>query len=119
MPGVTAVSEATADMRAAVSDVEGRFMVMDLSAGRYRLRGVLPGFGSELSFVTVEVDETSTEDLLLSLAPLTETMNVTRADQGSAEVPQSVAVVPRDQIEFAQRRASLEEALRGVPGLFV
>ena len=28
-------------------------------------------------------------------------------------------MVQRDQIEFAQRRASLDEALRGIPGLFV
>ena len=30
-----------------------------------------------------------------------------------------MAVVGREQIEFAQRRSSLDEALRGIPGLFV
>ena len=44
---------------------------------------------------------------------------MTRTDQDLATVPQSVAVVAREQIEFAQRRSSLDEALRGIPGLFV
>ena len=34
-------------------------------------------------------------------------------------MPSSVTVVQRDQVEYAQRRTSLDEALRGIPGLFV
>jgi len=85
MPGVTAtaVSEATAAIRTAVSDGEGRFTIMDLRVGRYRLRGVLPGFSSEIAFVTVEAGETSTADLLLSIAPLTETVTVIGAQRST------------------------------------
>lgn len=121
LPGVavTAVPEGGGPVGAAVSDGFGEYEIANLPAGRYQVRGVLPGFSSEIAFVTVEAGAVATANLLLGLAPLTETVTVTRADQDLAAVPQSVAVVAREQIEFAQRRSSLDEALRGIPGLFV
>ena len=121
LPGVavTAVPEGGGPVGAAVSDGLGEYMIADLPAGRYQVRGVLPGFSSEIAFVSVEAGAVATANLRLELAPLTETVTVTRTDQDLATVPQSVAVVQRDQIEFAQRRSSLDEALRGIPGVFV
>ncbi len=121
LPGVsvTAVPEGGGAVRAGVSDGFGEYEIANLPAGRYQVRGVLPGFSSEIAYVAVEAGAVATANLLLGLAPLTETVTVTRADQDLAAVPQSVAVVGREQIEFAQRRSSLDEALRGIPGLFV
>ena len=56
---------------------------------------------------------------MLGIAPLAETVTVTRVDQELAAVPNAIAVVNRDTIEVGQRRSSLDEALRGIPGLFV
>ena len=121
LPGVavTAVPEGGGAVGAAVSDGLGEYEIANLPAGRYQVRGVLPGFSSEIAFVPVEAGAVATADLLLELAPLTETVTVTRTDQDLSTVPQSVAVVQREQIEFAQRRSSLDEALRGIPGVFV
>lgn len=121
LPGatVTAAPDAGGAVRTAVSDGFGEYEIPGLPAGVYEVRGVLPGFASEIAFVSVEAGAVATANLRLGLAPLTETVTVTRTDQDLATVPQSVAVVQREQIEFAQRRSSLDEALRGVPGLFV
>ena len=121
LPGVavTAVPEGGGAVRTGVSDGFGEYEIPNLPAGRYQVRGVLPGFSSEIAFVSVEPGAVANANLRLGLAPLTETVTVTRAEQDLAAVPQSVAVVGREQIEFAQRRSSLDEALRGIPGLFV
>ncbi len=83
------------------------------------MRGVLPGFSSDAATVTVVAGGSAMVDMSLTIAPLAETVTVTRTDRDLAVVPSSVTVVQRDQIEYAQRRTSLDEALRGIPGLFV
>ena len=120
LPGVTViVTNAGGAVRSGVTDSSGRYDISSLPAGRYTVSGALPGFTSDTTSVSVGGGSTATANLMLTIAPLAETVTVTRTDQDLADVPQSVAVVQRDQIEFAQRRASLDEALRGIPGLFV
>ena len=119
LPGVTVTVTGTDTTRLDVSDGEGRYEIADLAPGPYGVQAVLPGFRSDTSSVTVSAGGISTASLTLLIAPLAETVTVTRTDQDLAVVASSVAVVQRDQIEFAQRRASLDEALRGIPGLFV
>ena len=121
LPGVvvTATHAETSSSSAAVSNVRGDYEISGLDAGEYDVSALLPGFRSQPLTVTVTNGETATLDLVLTIAPFAETVIVTRTDQQLSAVPQSVAVVQRDQIEFAQRRASLDEALRGIPGLFV
>ena len=120
LPGVTVtVSSAAGAVRSGVTDSGGRYDISSLPAGTYTVSGALPGFTSDTTSVTVGGGSNATANLTLTIAPLAETVTVTRTDQDLADVPQSVAVVQRDQIEFAQRRASLDEALRGIPGLFV
>ena len=121
LPGVTvtAANSDAGDARTAVSKGQGRYEISNLPAGRYDVRAVLPGFSSDLAAVTVAAGGSATVDMSLTIAPLAETVTVTRTDRDLAAVPSSVAVVQRDQIEYAQRRASLDEALRGIPGLFV
>ena len=121
LPGVTVTATATGTggARTTVSDGQGRYEFARVPAGRYEVRGALPGFGDDAETVTVSAGGSATVDMSLSIAPLAETVTVMRTNQDLSTVPQSVAVVQRDQIEYAQRRVSLDEALRGIPGLFV
>jgi len=125
LPGVT-VTATTGDIdgettreRTVVSGAEGRYVISDLPAGSYHMQAVLPGFSSDNVAVTVAAGGSAVVDMSLAIAPLAETVTVTRTDQDLSSVPSSVTVVQRDQIEYAQRRSSLDEALRGIPGLFV
>ena len=121
LPGVTvtATNSDTGGARTAVSNGQGRYEVSNLPAGSYDVQAVLPGFSSDRVAVTVAAGGSAVMDMSLTIAPLAETVTVTRTDRDLAAVPSSVAVVQRDQIEYAQRRTSLDEALRGIPGLFV
>ena len=121
LPGVTvsATNTGTGGVQTAVSNGQGRYEISNLPAGSYEVRGVLPGFSSDAATVTVAAGGSAMVDMSLAIAPLVETVTVTRTDQELADVASSVAVVQRDQIEYAQRRTSLDEALRGIPGLFV
>ena len=121
LPGVTvtATSTGAGGVWTVVSNDQGRYEIANLPAGRYAVRGVLPGFSSDATSVTVAAGGSAMVDMSLVIAPLAETVTVTRTEQDLANVPISVAVVRRDQIEYAQRRTSLDEALRGIPGLFV
>ena len=120
LPGVTvtATSAANGRSRSVVSDSRGDYIVPRLDAGEYEVEAVLPGFRTDPSTVAVGSGAASL-DIVLGIAPLAETVTVTRVDQELAAVPNAVAVVNRDTIEVGQRRSSLDEALRGIPGLFV
>ena len=121
LPGavVTATQAQTGRSRVAASDNRGDYEISGLEAGAYDVDSLLPGFRGQSATVTVAAGDTATLNLVLTIAPLAETVIVTRSQQELSVVPQSIAVVQRDAIEFAQRRASLDEALRGIPGLFV
>ena len=121
LPGVLVTAREVGSDRefSATSDGRGRYEISGLEAGDYDIQGILPGFRSDVQRVSVSSDETTTLDMMLGIAPLAETVTVTRTEQELSTVPQAIGVVQRDDIEFAQRRASLDEALRGIPGLFV
>ena len=121
LPGVTvtATNAGSGVARTAVSDGQGRYAITNLPAGSYEVRGVLPGFSSDPASVTIAAGGSATVDMSLAIAPLAETVTVTRVDRSLAAVPSSIAVVQRDEIEYAQRKSSLDEALRGIPGVFV
>ena len=121
VPGVvvTAVHLDTQRTATATTDSVGSYAITGLDAGRYAVQGMLPGFGSPTATVEVTADAAGRLDLVLAIAPFSDTVIVTRSEQDLSLVPQSVAVVQRNQIEHSQRRASLDEALRGIPGLFV
>ena len=105
--------------RTVVSDERGFYQVSRLDAGSYEIQGVLPGFQSPVTTVTLTAGQTLTQDIVLGIAPLTETVTVTRTGSELANVPAAVGVVTGDDIQFAQRRASPAEAFQAIPGLFV
>ena len=120
LPGVTvtATSAESGRSRSVVSDSRGDYIVPRLDPGAYEVEAALPGFSTDPSTVAVSSGAAAL-DIVLGIAPLAETVTVTRVDQELAAVPNAVAVVNRDTIEVGQRRSSLDEALRGIPGLFV
>ena len=120
LPGVTvsAQDDAGATVGVTVTDARGNYELTRLEAGRYDVMATLPGFRGEPATVTVGAG-TSDHDITLSIAPLAETVTVLRTEQDLGAVPQSVTVIQRAAIEHSQRRASLDEALRGIPGVFV
>ncbi len=121
VPGVvvTVVHIGTERTASATTDAAGQYTISGLDAGSYDVQGTLPGFRSTTETVNVAAGADERLDLVLTIAPVSETVIVTRSEQDLSLVPQSVAVVQRSQIEHSQRRASLDEALRGIPGLFV
>ena len=120
LPGVTisASSAATGLTRSAVSGPGGNYE-MNLPAGSYEIEATLPGFQGSMATVTVGMSTAEEQDFMLVIASLAETVTVTRSEQTLASVPNAVALVQQDEIDFAQRKASMDEALRGIPGLFV
>ena len=120
LPGVsvTATHTQTKRSRTVVSDGRGEYRMTRLEAGSYDVQAVLPGFRTNPTSVTVS-EGASSRDIVLYIAPLAETVTVTRTEQQLSAVPTAVAIVGRETIEVGQRRASLDESLRGIPGLLV
>ena len=121
LPGVmvTVSDPSSGNSRSVVSDGRGFYEITRLESGTYEIQGVLPGFQSQVVNVMVTAGQMLSHDITLSIAPLTETVTVTRTGSELAGVPAAVGVVVGDDIQFAQRRASPAEALQAVPGLFV
>ena len=121
LPGVmvTVLDASSGSSRSVVSNGRGFYEITRLESGTYEIQGVLPGFQSQVAIVMVTAGQMRSHDITLGIAPLTETVNVTRTGSELAGVPAAVGVVVGDDIQFAQRRASPAEALQAVPGLFV
>ena len=120
LPGVTVTvrNSATGLSRTAVSDDTGSYAVTRLPEGVYDVSAYLPGFVAPPVTATVGAAGT-TVDFTMTIAPLAETVNVTRTDQNMSSVPNAVTVQIGSGLDFTERKASLDEALRGIPGLLV
>lgn len=121
VPGVTITLTPvpTGTPKTAVTDANGEYQFEGLPPGTYDIEAVLSGFGSEMAQVSAASGETRTHDVVLRIAPLTETVTVTRAEEDRSAVPNAVTVIQGDDIQAFQRRVSPAEALTGIPGLFV
>ena len=121
LPGVTVTVRNTASglTRTTITDAGGGWEIAGLPAGDYEVEAQLAGFLGESSTVTVGSDAPRALNLTLAIAPLAETVTVTRSDQRLASVPNAVAVVGAESLDFTERKSSLDEALRGIPGLLV
>ena len=121
LPGVTMTARNTDTGRSSstVTDGLGNYEIARLDAGTYEVQCALPGFRAQAVAVTLATGATETQDMALGIAPLAETVSVTRSEQILASVPNAVTLIQQDDIDFAQRKASMDEALRGIPGLLV
>jgi iron complex outermembrane receptor protein len=119
VPGaaITVTNIRTGAMARVTTDSNGSFAVARLQPGEYRVHAELLGFRSAGAQVTVADGATETVDLSLSIAPVSETVTVTRSGQTLTTVPDAVTVIDGDKIQFAQRRVNPAEALADVPGL--
>ena len=120
LPGatVTARHAATGLTRSAVTGQRGEYYIARLPPGDYEVTVSLPGFRADPAAAAVAADETIL-DFTLSIAPLAETVTVTRSDQSLENVANAVTVLGADVLGFTERKASLDESLRGIPGLTV
>lgn len=120
LPGVTVTvrHDATGLARSAVTGNVGSYEIARLPAGDYEVSVFLPGFRAAPTAARVAGAETIV-DFTLTIAPLAETVTVTRSEQGLDDVANAVAVLGPEALGFTERKASLDEALRGVPGLTV
>ena len=121
VPGVTITLTPvpTGTSRTVVTDASGTYRFEGLPPGEYSVQAVLSGFGSETGQVSAAAGQPRTFDVTLRIAPLTETVTVTRSAEDRSAVPNAVAVIQGDDIQAFQRRASPAEAFTGIPGLFV
>ncbi|GMR21765.1 MAG: TonB-dependent receptor [Acidobacteriota bacterium] len=121
LPGVTVTMRSlqTNFSKSVVSDGRGYYELSQLDAGDYEIEAGLRGFRRRVVGLTVSENEVRTLDITLEIAPFAETVTVTRADQTPSAVPKAVSLIGRDDIQLAQRKVSLDESLRSVPGLFV
>ncbi|MCC7008947.1 MAG: TonB-dependent receptor [Acidobacteria bacterium] len=115
---VTVRSVASGVAATAVTDGRGAYRVPALVAGDYVVEASRPGFRSEPMRISIGAAESRTLDLTVAVASVAETVTVTRADQELAVVPQAIDVVTEVDVQPGQRRVSLSESLRGIPGVF-
>ena len=120
LSGVTVTARSTNSrlFRSAITDATGRYKILNFPFGSYDVEAFLPGFTGTSLTVTVGSSAVN-RDFTLTIAPLAETVNVTRSEQTLTSIPNAIALVQQDDVDFAQRKASMDEALRGIPGLLV
>jgi outer membrane receptor protein involved in Fe transport len=98
------------------SDADGRFSFSDVPPGDYDLRVELEGFNRFAQTIQVTSGGTASLNVSLNLATLTETMTVTAtlAEQRLGDIPTTISVLTRDEIE---RSAALtvDDVLKRVP----
>ena len=120
VPGVTItltpVEAGTA--RTTVTDTMGAYAFERVPAGEYELEAVLSGFGRETAAVRAAAGRPGVVDITLRVAPLTETITVTRSEEDRAAVPNAVTVLQRDDIQTFRRKVSPAESFIGIPGVF-
>jgi outer membrane receptor protein involved in Fe transport len=101
---------------AATAGADGRFRLAGLSAGSYRLRAELEGFGRREQPVEVAAGTTTELRLTLPFLPYSETLTVTatRSERKLAESPADVTTLTRDDLQRSSTLA-LDDALKQVP----
>ena len=87
LPGVTVTvtGAATVSPRTVTTDVQGRYEVDALPAGRYLVTATLTGFDPQTIAVDV-TGEPAVVDLVLSLSPMSERVTVTATRTGAADI---------------------------------
>ncbi|MBY0497514.1 MAG: TonB-dependent receptor [Cyanobacteria bacterium] len=111
------VTGSTASPLRVRANADGRFEVPGLADGRYSVIAASPGLVSETTAIDI-TGSTATIDITMKISAITETLVVSAAqiDQPLSRVPDSVTVIPGDEIN-ARQQFTLAAALRSVPGL--
>jgi len=121
VPGatVTATNVKTGASRSVATDDLGTYVV-PVGAGDYTVQTSVPGFRVNRATATVAEGQSATLDVVLEIAPFAESevVTVTRAEQELSTVPNAVAIVEQEAIQFAQRKVSPADVLVGIPGVF-
>ncbi len=103
------------------TDLQGRFRVLGVAPGRYRLRVSMIGYAARV-LPGVWVGRDSPDTLLVELVPVPIELNpvVVTADRRNQRLrasPNSIAVLPAAEIE-SRNSLRLDEALEMVPGVY-
>jgi iron complex outermembrane recepter protein len=104
------------------TDQDGRYSFPSVAPGNYRLTVESSGFRQKIiSDIRVDSLQNYTNDVVLEIANLSETVVVTgtRSEQQIGKISSAVSVVSADSIQTGQRNSTLEESLKQVPGLRV
>lgn len=120
LPGATVVVKspgAGAGAKTVVTNARGEYEVPAVEPGEYQLEATMPGFRRYTANVNVAGRARQTVDIVLQLAPLAETVTVTRTTQDLSTVPNAVAVIQKEDIQFAQRQVTPSEVLVAIPGV--
>lgn len=98
------------------TDADGRFHLLNVPAGRYRLRAELEGFGRAERTVEVRAGATTPLRLSLPFVPFSETVTVaaTRGERKLGDSPVDLAVLTREDLQRFPT-AVVDEALKQVP----
>ncbi len=109
LPGVT-VSVTGAATRIATADGDGRFAIVQLPPGTYRIAAQLDGFSSVETVASVPEGRTAEVELTLPLADVSEEIVVT----ASMAVTYGSTPDAGDQLETAQRRRAARREIAGL-----
>jgi outer membrane receptor protein involved in Fe transport len=98
------------------SDVTGRFSFSEVMPGGYEVQVQLEGFQPFSQPVEVRAGETTSLNLTMALAPLTETITVTatKTEQKLGDLPVHIAVLTHDDLKQSAA-VTVDDALKRVP----
>jgi vitamin B12 transporter len=111
------VSGSTAAPLRARTNVDGRFDLPSLDAGRYTVIATAPGLLSDPAAIDVTTTA-ATIEIALKISAISETLVVSASqiDQPLSRTPDSVTIIDGREID-AKQQFTLAAALRSVPGL--
>lgn len=111
LPGVsiTLTSARGAEFARTVTGLDGRFTASTAVPGPYRLEATLSGFRIHTAHVVADAATPIDLEITLELAPVVESVIVTRTIASQADVPQAVSVIDGDRRgrRAARRRSTL------------
>src|SRR5262245_18467131 len=103
LPGatVTVVKEESGVSRSAVSDAEGRYRLLGLAPGRYRLKAELQGFAAaEIGNIDLTIGRSVEHDFVMGIQAMEETVTVSGVSPAVDTTKSEVAgVVTQNQIQ--------------------
>ncbi len=108
---VKAISKGSSREYTATSDSEGKYQIINLPAGTYRVSATNEGFAANADNIRLGRGESVSRDFSLAPGTIQDTVTVT-AGKGSArvasEVPQTVSVTTSEDIENLRPRSTFE-----------